>query len=129
MVERGEDFGFALESGEPFRVKGDVRRQHLDRHLALQLRVRRPIYLSHSAHADLGSDLIGAEPSAGSQGQVADYTGREASGRRSLLCNGLVFTEGRRPDPWRQTDRSRPGFGDSTGQRAETGVASGQQRT
>ena len=47
----------------------------------------------HTAHADLGSDLIRAEASAGGEGQAADYVGLKESGRRSVLCNGLVFTE------------------------------------
>ncbi len=38
MVQECEHFGFALELSETFLVSRDVRRQHLHRHLALQVR-------------------------------------------------------------------------------------------
>ena len=43
-------------------------RQHLDRHLALQLGVGRAIHLAHAACADLGGDLMDAESGAGREG-------------------------------------------------------------
>ncbi len=38
-----------------------------------------------------GLQLPGSTAGAWSEGQVADYTGLEALGRRSLLSNGVVF--------------------------------------
>ena len=38
--------------------------QHLDRDVAIQARVARPIYLAHSARAYWCNDFIGTEPSA-----------------------------------------------------------------
>ena len=39
MVDRGEDFRFALETSESFGISGHQSGQHLDRHLAFQVRV------------------------------------------------------------------------------------------
>ena len=69
MIERGEDFGFALEPGQPIRIPGDRCGQHLDGHGPLQIGVSRPIDLAHAAHADLGGDFIRAEAGARGQGQ------------------------------------------------------------
>ena len=77
MVERREDFGFALEAREPVGVGRERRRQDLDRDLALQLRVGRAIDLAHAAFADLRGDLVDAEARAGSEGQRwRDYRAR-----------------------------------------------------
>ena len=70
MIQRGEDFRFALKARQPVRISRQRRRQDLDRDLALQLRVRRPIHLAHAAFADLGGDFVDAEAGAGSEGQV-----------------------------------------------------------
>jgi hypothetical protein len=45
VVQRGEDFGLALESGDPLRIVGDLRRQDLERDLAFQDGVGRAIDL------------------------------------------------------------------------------------
>jgi hypothetical protein len=52
MIQRREDFRFALESREPFAIVGDVGGQDLDRDFALQLRVARAIHLAHSPGAE-----------------------------------------------------------------------------
>ena len=77
MVERGEDFRFALEPGDPIGIRCQRRRQDLQGDLALQLRVRRAVYLDHAAHADLGDDFIRAEASTRSQGQFVWIIGAE----------------------------------------------------
>ena len=46
-------------------IRGHRSRQHLDGDLTLEVRVGRAIDLSHSAHANLGNDLIRAEASTG----------------------------------------------------------------
>jgi hypothetical protein len=84
MIQRGEDFGFALKTCEPIVVSGERWRQNLDRDLTLQLGVGGSIYLPHPAFADLGRNLEDAEARAGSERQVADYMGVSASGRGSL---------------------------------------------
>ena len=70
MTQRGEDFGFALEAGEPLDIRRQGLRQHLDRDGAFQLRVRRAIHLAHPAHADQRGDFVRAEAGAWSQGQT-----------------------------------------------------------
>ena len=45
MVQRGEHFCFALETREPIGVSCERGRQDLDRDLAFQLGVGRPIHL------------------------------------------------------------------------------------
>lgn len=61
MVERRENFGFALKPGEPVRVCGHRLGQHLDRHRPLQVGVRGAIDLTHSARTNVGSDVIRTE--------------------------------------------------------------------
>jgi hypothetical protein len=65
MIERGEDFRFALEAREPLGVSHHRCRQHLDGDATFQIGVGRPIHLPHTAHADLGGDFIRAEARAG----------------------------------------------------------------
>ena len=40
-------------------------RQHLQRHVPVELRIPRAIYLPHTAFADLSGHLVGAEGGAG----------------------------------------------------------------
>ena len=69
-IQGGEDFSLTLKARQALRVSSELRRQHLDPNLALQLRVPRSVHLPHPAHANLGSDFIRAEAGAGSQGQT-----------------------------------------------------------
>src|SRR5215510_13703594 len=58
MIQRGEDLRFALEAGEALDVRGEGIRQHLQRDIAIQLGIVRPIHLAHAAFAEFGEDLI-----------------------------------------------------------------------
>src|SRR5215471_12416774 len=87
MVQRREHFRFAPKPREPIVVGGERWWQDLDRDLAFQLRVRRAEHLSHPTLADLGSDLIGAEAGAWSQGQVAGSIAVEGCCGRVYSCN------------------------------------------
>ena len=62
--------------------------------MTLQLRVRRPIHLSHAAHADLRRDFVRAEAGAGREGQAifVDYTGEAATRTGLVLTDGEVAT-------------------------------------
>ncbi len=74
MVQRGEDFRFALEPREAVSVTANDVRQHLDRDWRFRFVSRGAIDLTHAARADLGSDFIGAEARAGGKGQrCVDY--------------------------------------------------------
>jgi hypothetical protein len=52
VVERGDGAGFALEALQPFRVRCDVGGKDLDRDVAPQPRVARPVHLAHAAGAE-----------------------------------------------------------------------------
>ena len=60
----GEDFGFALEAGEPLGIARKRVGQHLDRDVAIELRVGRPIHLAHAARADRWRRFHSAEAGA-----------------------------------------------------------------
>src|SRR5262249_42342825 len=61
MIQRGEDFGFALEAGQAIRICAHRRWQHLDGDLSLQIDVGGPVHFAHSAFAELVDDSIWAE--------------------------------------------------------------------
>ena len=86
MVQGGEDFGFTLKPGEAVRVRRHALRQHLDRHLAFQVRVGGSVDFAHPAGPECADDLVGAEPCAALKGQrlAVDYIGGAAA-RRVLL--------------------------------------------
>jgi hypothetical protein len=70
MRKRGYRLRLALEPRERVRIARDRDRQHLDRNLALELRVPRPIDLPHPASAKRRQDLVWAEASSGCQGHL-----------------------------------------------------------
>ena len=53
MVESGEGLGLTLETGQPLGVGGQLGRQHLERHLAVQGRILGPVDLPHTTFAQL----------------------------------------------------------------------------
>ncbi len=53
--------GLLLETAQAIRVGRERGRQHLDRDLAAQARILRPIHLSHPARADLTEHFIGTK--------------------------------------------------------------------
>ena len=77
MIQRGEYFRFALKARESVVIGRQCRGQDLDRDLALQLRVCRPVDLSHAAFANLRGDFVDAETRAGDESQwCREYRGR-----------------------------------------------------
>jgi len=61
VIERGEDFRFALKSSHALAIVGDVGRQDLQRDLAFQLHIAGARHLAHAAFAQFGDDFIGAD--------------------------------------------------------------------
>jgi hypothetical protein len=61
VVERGEDLRLAAEAGDALGVLREGGGQHLDRHLAAELRVARAQHLAHAAGADRGGDAVVGE--------------------------------------------------------------------
>ena len=93
MIERGEDFGFSLESGQPIGIAGHRGGQHLDRHRPFQIAVGRAIHLTHAADTDLRSDLVDADSSAGNEAQAVGSIAFMVAWTRSLLGDGLVASD------------------------------------
>ena len=61
MVQRREDLGLPLEPRQPLGILRHRLWQHLDRHLAVQLPVLRPVHLPHASRAERRQDLVGTE--------------------------------------------------------------------
>ena len=59
--ERGDRLGLPLEALQGGRVPRQVGRQDLQRHVAVELRVARPVDLAHAADAERREDLVGAQ--------------------------------------------------------------------
>ena len=64
VVERGEGARLTLEAGQALGVLRHRRREHLDRDVAPELRVRGAVHLAHPARADGGGDAVVAEAAA-----------------------------------------------------------------
>jgi hypothetical protein len=61
MIERCEDFRFALEARQALRIGRERLGQDLQGHLAFQSRIRGPIHLAHAADTNLADDFIWAD--------------------------------------------------------------------
>ncbi len=71
MVQRSEDFRFALEPGQSIAVGRHGAGEDLDGDLSLEVGVRCAIDLSHPAHADVGGDFIRTETGSWGEGHEA----------------------------------------------------------
>ena len=72
MIQRRERLRLALEPRHAFGVGGERVRQDLDRDLAAERRVRRPVDLPHAALTDQRGDFVDAEAGAGSESQTVE---------------------------------------------------------
>jgi hypothetical protein len=61
MIEGAGPSGFLLEPPQPVLIVAEVGGQDLDRNLAAQPRVLRPINFTHAARPNTGQDFIRAE--------------------------------------------------------------------
>ena len=87
MIQRGEDFRFALKARQAVGVGCQRRWEDLDGDLTLQLRVRRPIDFPHPTHAELRGDFVDAEAGAGREGQaIRGLYGRDGRADRITEC-------------------------------------------
>jgi hypothetical protein len=68
MVQCGERLGFALEARDALGIGSNLRRQDLQRDVAIELGVARPLDVTHSARPDSCGDLVRSEPGAGVHG-------------------------------------------------------------
>ncbi len=60
--ERGHGARLALEAGAPVGVVCHVGRQHLQRHVAPQPRIARPVDLAHAAGPERGEHFVRTKP-------------------------------------------------------------------
>src|SRR3954452_16195281 len=90
MIERGQQFGFPLKTGDPASVAGEHLRQDLDGDFAAKLRVARAIDFAHAAGADGVDDFVTADPCAGCQHGASDAPELYAS--QCLKCRRPVNT-------------------------------------
>ncbi len=67
VVERGQESSLTLEAGHSPRTRSHVVGQHLERDLAPQARVSRPVHLSHPALAERANDFVAPKTRAGRQ--------------------------------------------------------------
>ena len=57
--------GFLLEAAQPNGIAGPERRQHLDRDIAVEPRIARPVDVAHASGAEGGEDLVRTETASG----------------------------------------------------------------
>ncbi len=67
VFERCQKRRFALEAQQPLRLGGYIVRQNLDRDLALQKPMSRPVDLSHTARTERRENLVLADGASGSE--------------------------------------------------------------
>ena len=64
VVQRSEYSRLPFEAGQPLGVLRDLLQEQLDRHLAAELRILRPIDLSHAPGTEGRNDLVVTQASA-----------------------------------------------------------------
>ena len=65
MIQRGEDLGFALKPGKPFRIGGKRFGEDLECDIPFEPRVARTIHLAHPARPEGRHNLMRTESGAG----------------------------------------------------------------
>ena len=68
VIERGEESRLAFEACHAIGVQRELRRQDLQRDVAIERRVASAIYLAHPPGAEGREDLVGSEARAGGKG-------------------------------------------------------------
>ena len=126
--QRRQRFRLLLEASQPIRVRNEVFRQQLDRHIAVESRVARAKHFAHSARANGRSDFVGTEATAfreialfgvgahariwvtnSCQGNACTpgATAREATPARAGRCTSTCSTRPRAPGRLLQAAASR----------------------
>ncbi len=85
MVQRRQHLRFALEPGQPVRVGGHRRRQHLDCDVALQLAIAGAVDLAHSARAEGRGNRVRPEDCAGRERHHASIISRQGPAMWAIL--------------------------------------------
>ena len=95
MIERGEDFRFALKPRQPVGVGCERRWQDFDGDVTLQLRIARAIDLAHTPGPKGGKDFgtgQGVRRGSGPNGCHRVYG--QGGAPTALLLSGAVYTPG-----------------------------------
>ena len=125
VVEGGQRPGLALESVEPLGIGRHLRRQHLEGHVAQELRVGGPVDLTHPARADGRGDPVVTEAAAD---QFRHPRSRRAAAPAPCLPMGAPILVLRRQRPGDtglpRIGRSRLGRGAGCDGRVENVVTS-----
>ena len=58
MIERGRSFGFLHKPPHVILISREIRRQNLQRHSTIELRILGQIHLAHAARANLRADFV-----------------------------------------------------------------------
>ena len=74
MVQGRGGASLELEAAQAITVAGDLSEEDLDRHLAPQPRILRPIHLPHPPRADRREDLVRAEARPGGKRHFSPST-------------------------------------------------------
>lgn len=61
MIERAGRPGFLFEPPQPVQIAAEVGGQNLDRNLAAEPRVLRPVHFTHATRTNAGQNFIRAE--------------------------------------------------------------------
>jgi hypothetical protein len=72
MRKRRDSASFALEARQRVGIVRQVLRQDLDRDVATEPRIARPVHLTHSPGADRSSDFVRAEAGTGNKRHGVD---------------------------------------------------------
>ena len=70
MAEGREHLGLALKPRHAVGIAGKGLGQDLDRHVALELEIARPVHLAHTTGPERREDFVWAETGAGAEDQT-----------------------------------------------------------
>src|SRR5262245_1471741 len=88
MIECGERLRFTIKACEPFRVRGNGIRQHLDRHLPRQTRIGGAIHFAHAAGAEERLDLEWTETrAAGERHSASILRAVQTGSTETVMCD------------------------------------------
>ncbi len=113
MVQEPRRLGLLLEPPQPVRVRREGCRQDLDRDVAGQPRIPRPLHLSHPSRAEGGEDLVGTQAAArvNHKSQITNHKSQNGLvSRRRSARGGSLIRGGRSRSPGRSRPRAARGW-------------------
>jgi len=92
VIERGEHLRLAAEARQAVRIAGKSVGQDLERDVAVQARITRPIDLAHPTSPDRAGDFVGTDTVAGDERQL-----NRATFCHECATGGRAGTSGHQP--------------------------------